>query len=62
MKLRLPFRKEKTTASLVDTTGSLAPSTMAGLGNPRCFGSTVAITLNYLSGVLGEDCYAEGAS
>jgi uncharacterized protein (TIGR00369 family) len=70
VKLRLPFRKENTTAadalhggaiaSLVDTTGSLAAWTTAELGNPRYFGSTVAITVHYLSGVLGEDCYAEG--
>lgn len=70
IKLRLPFKKENTTAadalhggaiaSLIDTTGSLAAWTTAELGNPRYFGSTVAMSVNYLSGVLGEDCYAEG--
>ena len=70
IKLRLPFRKENTTAadalhggaiaSLIDNTGSLAAWTTAELGNPRYFGSTVGITVNYLSGVIGEDCYGEG--
>ena len=70
VKLRLRFQQENTTAadalhggaiaSLIDTTGSLAAWTTAELGNPRYFGSTVAITVNYLSAVIGEDCYAEG--
>ena len=70
VKTRLRFQKENTTAadalhggaiaSLIDTTGSLAAWTTAELGNPRYFGSTVGINVNYLSGVLGEDCYAEG--
>ncbi len=70
VKLRLPFKKENTTAadalhggaiaSLIDTTGSLAAWTTAELGSPRYFGSTVAITANYLSGIIAEDCYAEG--
>jgi uncharacterized protein (TIGR00369 family) len=69
-KLRLRFQKENTTvadalhggaiASLIDTTGAMAAWTTAELGNPRYFGSTVGINVNYLSGVLGEDCYAEG--
>ena len=70
VKLRLPFKKENTTAadalhggaiaSLIDTTGSLAAWTTAELGNRRYFGSTVAVTVNYLSGIIAEDCYAEG--
>lgn len=70
VKLRLRFQKENTTAadalhggaiaSLMDTTGSLAAWTTAELGNPRFFGSTVGINVNYLSGVIGQDCYAEG--
>ena len=70
VKLRLRFQKENTTAadalhggaiaSLIDTTGSLAAWTTAELGNPRYFGSTVGINVNYLSGIIGQDCYAEG--
>ncbi len=70
VKTLLRFQKENTTvadalhggaiASLIDTTGSLAAWTTAELGNPRYFGSTVGINVNYLSGVLGEDCFAEG--
>ena len=70
VKLRLPFKKENTTtadalhggaiASLIDTTGSMAAWTTSEIGNPRYFGSTVGITVNYLSGVLAQDCVAEG--
>ena len=70
VRLRLPFKKENTTtgdalhggaiASLIDTTGSMAAWTTSELGNPRYFGSTVGITVNYLSGVLAQDCVAEG--
>ena len=70
VKLRLPFKKENTTvadalhggaiASLIDTTGSMAAWTTSEIGNPRYFGSTVAVSVNYLSGIIGEDCYAEG--
>ena len=69
VKLRLPFKKENTTAadalhggaiaSLIDTTGSMAAWTTSEIGNPRYFGSTVGVTVNYLSGVLAQDCYAE---
>jgi uncharacterized protein (TIGR00369 family) len=69
-KLRLPFKKENTTAAdalhggaiatLLDTTGSMAAWTTSEIGNPRYFGSTVAVSINYLSGIVGEDCYAEG--
>ena len=70
IKLRLPFKKENTTyanalhggaiASLIDTTGSMAAWTTSEIGNRRYIGSTVAVTVNYLSGVLGTDCFAEG--
>ncbi|MDZ4278930.1 MAG: PaaI family thioesterase [Dehalococcoidia bacterium] len=69
-KLRLRFQKENTTAadalhggaiaSLIDTTGAMAAWTTAEIATPKYFGSTVGITVNYLSGVIGEDCYAEG--
>jgi len=70
VKLRLPFKKENTTsadalhggaiASLIDTTGSMAAWTTSEIGNPRYFGSTVAVSVNYLSGIIAEDCVAEG--
>ena len=70
VKVRLPFKKENTTAadalhggaiaSLIDTTGSMAAWTTSEIGNQRYFGSTVGITVNYLSGILGMDCVAEG--
>jgi uncharacterized protein (TIGR00369 family) len=70
VKLRLPFKKENTTAAdalhggaiatLIDTTGSMAAWATSEIGNPRFFGSTVAVTVNYLSGVIGQDCQAEG--
>ncbi len=70
VKTKLPFRKENTTAgdalhggaiaSLIDTTGSLAAWTTAELGNPRYFGSTVGVNVNYLSGAIGEAIFAEG--
>ena len=70
IKLKLPFKKENTTAadaihggaiaSLIDTTGSMAAWTTSEIGNPRYFGSTVAVSANYLSGILGQDCVAEG--
>jgi uncharacterized protein (TIGR00369 family) len=69
-KLRLPFKKENTTAAdalhggaiaaLLDTTGAMAAWTTAEIATPRYFGSTVGVNVNYLSGVIGEDCYAEG--
>ena len=70
IKVRLPFKKENTTtadalhggaiASLIDTTGSMAAWTTSEIGNPRFFCSTVAVSVNYLSGILAEDCVAEG--
>lgn len=70
VRLRLPFKKENTTmadalhggaiASLIDTTGSMAAWTTSEIANQRYFGSTVAVTVNYLSGVIAQDCVAEG--
>jgi uncharacterized protein (TIGR00369 family) len=70
VRLRLPFKQENTTmadalhggaiASLIDTTGSMAAWTTSEIGNPRYFGSTVAVTVNYLSGILATDAIAEG--
>src|SRR3990172_9347878 len=70
IKLRLPFKKENTTvadalhggaiASLIDTTGSMAAWTTSEIGNPRYFASPGPVSLNYLSGVLAQDCVAEG--
>ena len=70
VKIRLPFKEENTTtgralhggaiATLIDTTGSMAAWATSELGNRRYMGSTVAVTVNYLSGVLGEECLAEG--
>lgn len=69
-RLRLRFQKENTTAadalhggaiaSLIDTTGAMAAWTTAEIATPRYFGSTVGVTVNYLSAVIGEDCFAEG--
>jgi uncharacterized protein (TIGR00369 family) len=69
-KVALRFQKENTTAadalhggaiaSLIDTTGAMAAWTTAELGNPRYFGSTVGVNVNYLSGLIGEDAIAEG--
>jgi uncharacterized protein (TIGR00369 family) len=69
-KIRLPFKKENTTAadalhggaiaSLIDTTGAMAAWTTAEIATPRYFGSTVGVNVNYLSGVIGEDAFAEG--
>ena len=69
-KLRMPYKKENSTmgdalhggaiSSLIDTTGAMAAWTTAELGNPKYFGSTVGINVNYLSGAIGEDIFAEG--
>jgi uncharacterized protein (TIGR00369 family) len=69
-KLCLHFQKENTTAadalhggaiaSLIDTTGAMAAWTTAEIATPKYFGSTVGVNVNYLSGVIGEDCFAEG--
>ena len=69
-RLRLRFQKENTTAgdalhggaiaSLIDTTGAMAAWTTAEILSPRYFGSTVGVNVNYLSGIIGEDAFAEG--
>ncbi len=69
-KIRLRFQKENSTvadalhggaiASLIDTTGAMAAFTTAEIATPKYFGSTVGINVNYLSAVIGEDCWAEG--
>ena len=47
-------------ASLIDTTGAMAAWTTAQIATPRYFGSTVGVNVNYLSGAIGEDVFAEG--
>ncbi len=69
-KLKLRYQQENSTAaealhggaiaSLIDTTGAMAAWTTAEIATPKYFGSTVGINVNYLSGVIGEDCWAEG--
>ena len=69
-KLRMRYQDENSTAlkalhggaisSLIDTTGAMAAWTTAEIATPRYFGSTVGINVNYLSGAIGEDVFAEG--
>jgi uncharacterized protein (TIGR00369 family) len=69
-KLRTRYQDENSTAlkalhggaisSLIDTTGAMAAWTTAEIATPRYFGSTVGINVNYLSGAIGEDVFAEG--
>jgi uncharacterized protein (TIGR00369 family) len=47
-------------ASLIDTTGAMAAWTTAQIATPQYFGSTVGVNVNYLSGAIGEDVFAEG--
>jgi uncharacterized protein (TIGR00369 family) len=47
-------------ASLIDTTGAMAAWTTAEIATPKYFGSTVGVNVNYLSGAIGEDIFAEG--
>jgi uncharacterized protein (TIGR00369 family) len=47
-------------ASLIDTTGAMAAWTTAEIATPRYFGSTVGVNVNYLSGAIGEDIFADG--
>jgi uncharacterized protein (TIGR00369 family) len=47
-------------ASLIDTTGAMAAWTTALIATPKYFGSTVGVNVNYLSGAIGEDVFAEG--
>lgn len=48
-------------SALIDTTGAMAAWTTAEIATPKYFGSTVGINVNYLSGAIGEDVFAEGA-
>lgn len=69
-RLKMRYQDENSTAfkalhggaisSLIDTTGAMAAWTTAEILSPRYFGSTVGINVNYLSGALGEDVFAEG--
>ena len=69
-KIRLRYQDENSTmgkalhggaiASLIDTTGAMAAWTTAEIGTPKYFGSTVGVNVNYLSGAIGEDIFAEG--
>ena len=69
-KLRMAYQQENSTAmkalhggaisSLIDTTGAMAAWTTAEIATPRYFGSTIGINVNYLSGAIGEDIFAEG--
>ena len=69
-RLRMRYQDENSTAmkalhggaisSLIDTTGAMAAWTTAEILTPRYFGSTVGINVNYLSGAIGEDVFAEG--
>ncbi len=68
--LKLRYQDENSTAakalhggaiaSLIDTTGAMAAWTTAEIATPKYFGSTVGVTVNYLSAVIGQDCFAEG--
>jgi len=69
-KLKMRYQKENSTyaqalhggaiSSLIDTAGSMAAWTTAEIMSPKYYGSTVGINVNYLSGVIGQDCFAEG--
>ncbi|MDO8616842.1 MAG: PaaI family thioesterase [Dehalococcoidia bacterium] len=69
-RLKLRYQQENSTfgdalhggaiASLIDTTGAMAAWTTAEIATPRYFGSTVGCNVNYLSGAIGEDIFAEG--
>jgi uncharacterized protein (TIGR00369 family) len=69
-KLKMSYQDQNSTAfkalhggaisSLIDTTGAMAAWTTAEIATPKYFGSTVGINVNYLSGAIGEDIFAEG--
>ncbi len=69
-RIRMRYQDENSTAgralhggaiaSLLDTTGAMAAWTTAQIASPRYFGSTVGVNVNYLSGAIGEDVFAEG--
>jgi len=68
--LKMSYQKQNSTfadalhggaiSSLIDTTGAMAAWTTAEIMTPKYFGSTVGINVNYLSGAIGEDIFAEG--
>jgi uncharacterized protein (TIGR00369 family) len=70
VRLKMHYQDENSTAfkalhggaisSLIDTTGAMAAWTTAEIATPKYFGSTVGINVNYLSGAIGEDIFAEG--
>jgi uncharacterized protein (TIGR00369 family) len=69
-KIKLRYQDENSTmgkalhggaiASLIDTTGAMAAWTTSEIATPKYFGSTVGVNVNYLSGAIGEDLFAEG--
>jgi uncharacterized protein (TIGR00369 family) len=69
-RLRMRYQDENSTmgkalhggalASLIDTTGAMAAWTTAQIATPKYFGSTVGVNVNYLSGAIGEDVFADG--
>ena len=69
-KLRMRYQDENSTfqkalhggaiASLIDTTGAMAAWSTSEIATPKYFGSTVGAVVNYFSGAIGEDIYAEG--
>jgi len=69
-RVRMRYQNENSTAgralhggalaSLIDTTGAMAAWTTAQIATPKYFGSTVGVNVNYLSGAIGEDVFAEG--
>ena len=69
-RLKLHYQDENSTvgkalhggaiASLIDTTGAMAAWTTAEIATPKYFGSTIGVNVNYLSGAIGEDIFAEG--
>src|SRR3989304_6616342 len=69
-RLKLHYRDENSTmgkalhggaiASLIDTTGAMAAWTTAEIATPKYFGSSVGVNVNYLSGAIGEDIFAQG--
>ncbi len=69
-RIRMRYQDENSTAgralhggaiaSLLDTTGAMAAWTTAQIASPKYFGSTVGVNVNYLSGAIGEDVFAEG--
>jgi uncharacterized protein (TIGR00369 family) len=69
-RIRMRYQDENSTAgkalhggalaSLIDTTGAMAAWTTAQIATPQYFGSTVGVNVNYLSGAIGEDVFAEG--